>query len=432
MTTLRRSLRLAFPLLLLLTTAGCPTLRLPSGTGQKASAVPDQADFPSLVKPRVTPAPGTISSATSSATASPSPAATPTATPSVAPTVAPIVAPTPTPTVAPTAGPALSAVEASLASLGSNSWGAFTPMTSPRQGLVAAAAEDRLYAIGGDGTFTDEYFEFATGRWARFTSSLRYMGDNLYFMGGVTVATQTIVLGGIAGKEGAPCSEGMVLPLETGMPPRAPSAYLALPNSVSLYGMGMAALNGKVYVAGGRSKDVVGSGHYVFTDLTPPDANNPGSLSRLASSLVSLTYPRAGLGLAAAAGKLYAIGGYTMATLAEVLTAQNTVQVYTPGASSWIATGDNGGPAAMPTKRFNFGTAVVNDRIYVMGGIDDQGRCLRTVEIYDPTSNQWSIGAPMPTARSALSLVVQQGRIFALGGVEASGRACRVVEVYAP
>lgn len=403
MTTLRQSFRLALPLLLMATMAGCPTL-LPLGTGGKASSSAMDVEFPSLVKPSALPTAG----ATSSATSSLKPAITPIATPSE---------------------PALSAVAATLAS---NSWGPFTPMICPRQGLVTAEAGNRLYAIGGDGTFTDETFDFTTGSWQRLQSSIRGLWTNLYFMGGVTVATQTIVLGGISGNEGAPNSTGMVLPLDGGILAATPSSMLRLPDNVSLYGMGVAALNGYVYVAGGRGYQGVQSGAYVFTDLTPPDRTDPFGVFRLATSSVAMKHPRAGLGLAAVSGKLYAIGGYTMASAAEVMAAQNTVQVYTPGAVSWTASDDNGGPLAMPTKRYNFGTAVVNNRIYVIGGIDDQGRCLRTVEIYDPATNQWSTGAPMPSARSALSLVVHQGQIFAMGGVEANGRASRVVEVYAP
>lgn len=411
MTPIRQSFRLALPLLLMVTTAGCPTL-LPLGMGSKASSTAMDVELPALVKPSSLPTAGAAPSATSSV----KPAVTPVATPSVA-----------TPSA-----PALSSVAATLASLGTNSWAPFTPMICPRQGLVTAEAGNRLYAIGGDGTFTDETFDFATGSWQRFPSSIGGMRTNLYFMGGVTVATQTIVLGGISGNEGAPNAIGLVLPLDTSSPPRVPFAMLSLPDYVSLYGMGVAALNGYVYVAGGRDYFGVQSGTYVFTDLTPPDRDNPFGSFRLATRSVEMKYPRAGLGLAAVSGKLYAIGGYTMASAVEVMSAHNTVQVYTPGALSWTASDDNGGPLAMPTKRYNFGTAVVNNRIYVIGGIDDQGRCLRTVEIYNPATNQWSTGAPMPSARSALSLIVHQGQIFALGGVEANGRASRLVEVYAP
>lgn len=392
-------------------TSGCPGLE-----------IDDLGDDPVVVARSPSPTPHVTPQATTSADPTPSP----TASASGAPT------PSPTPTPAPPGGLDIRTLE-----MTPNSWAPQTPMILARQGLVAVDGGDRLFVLTGDGSLTDETYTYSTGRWQRYRSSLGGLGGgtNLYFAGAARVDSTLALVGGMSGDEWGANYTGLALPfLEGGQPkdPSYPSALLEL-SGEPVYAMGVAALDGKVYVAGGRSPFAAKSACYVFDTLSPPDASASLSQARLARPLAPLKAPRAGLGLAALNGRLYAVGGYTLANAAADTPSPDTlVQVYDPGTNTWLASGDPGGPARMPTLRHGFAVAALNGRIVVVGGKNALGATLRTVEAYDPALNTWSTLAPMPTARSILAVVARQGRLYALGGADSAGRASRVVEVYAP
>ena len=61
---------------------------------------------------------------------------------------------------------------------------------------------------------------------------------------------------------------------------------------------------------------------------------------------------------------------------------------------------------------------VAGGRVFLLGGVDagSPGR----VQIYDPTTNTWSLGAPMPWAGDAVATATIGGQIFAAGGLVGS------------
>jgi N-acetylneuraminic acid mutarotase len=71
----------------------------------------------------------------------------------------------------------------------------------------------------------------------------------------------------------------------------------------------------------------------------------------------------------------------------------------------------------MPTPRWGHSASVVNGKIYLVGGADEAGNPLPTVEEYDPVTDTWTEKAPMPTARVTATSVVD-GKIYAIGGSE--------------
>ena len=78
--------------------------------------------------------------------------------------------------------------------------------------------------------------------------------------------------------------------------------------------------------------------------------------------------------------------------------------------------------ASMPIARNHFGTAVVNGRIYAVGGQhgrDETHRNVRDVHVYDPQTNRWSTAAKLPRPMSHFhnSTVVVNNRILIAGGV---------------
>lgn len=55
----------------------------------------------------------------------------------------------------------------------------------------------------------------------------------------------------------------------------------------------------------------------------------------------------------------------------------------------------------MSGRRLQFGVAVLDDRLYVVGGRDGL-KTLNTVECYNPRSKTWSVMPPMSTHRHGL------------------------------
>ena len=82
----------------------------------------------------------------------------------------------------------------------------------------------------------------------------------------------------------------------------------------------------------------------------------------------------------------------------------------------------------MPTKRSRLpGVAVLDNRIYVTGGMVFYYQAMSRVDCYDLDTNTWSQMANMNIGRYGHSLVSLHGRLYAIGG-----RAVDSVEVYDP
>ena len=74
----------------------------------------------------------------------------------------------------------------------------------------------------------------------------------------------------------------------------------------------------------------------------------------------------------------------------------------------------------LPTKRWEFSTAVVDDKVYIIGGSPFENNAgpfgVSTVEVYDPHTNTWQRGADMPTPRTNAKAAVVNGTIYVFGG----------------
>lgn len=91
----------------------------------------------------------------------------------------------------------------------------------------------------------------------------------------------------------------------------------------------------------------------------------------------------------------------------------------TPVAGPWTT------KASMPTARYAMGSAVLNNKIYVIGGNNASGT-VATVEEYDPSTDTWTTKPNMPTARGPATAVVNY-KIYVIGGGD-----IKTVEEYDP
>jgi len=122
----------------------------------------------------------------------------------------------------------------------------------------------------------------------------------------------------------------------------------------------------------------------------------------------SMPTARIGLGAAVVDGKIYAIGGYNGNYL-------STNEMYDPDTDTWAT------KTPMPTPRSNFGTAVVENKIYVIGGTLGNQVETGVNEVYDPVTDTWENRTAMPTPRMGLDANVVNGKIYLIGGGDAAG-----------
>ncbi|MBI4727468.1 hypothetical protein HY768_09685 [candidate division TA06 bacterium] len=72
--------------------------------------------------------------------------------------------------------------------------------------------------------------------------------------------------------------------------------------------------------------------------------------------------------------------------------------------------------APMPLARRGFTTVRADNKIYVIGGLDENNLATSTVQEYDPALNSWNSKASMPTPCYELAAAYFNNRIYAIGG----------------
>jgi N-acetylneuraminic acid mutarotase len=141
------------------------------------------------------------------------------------------------------------------------------------------------------------------------------------------------------------------------------------------------------------------------------------------SSKSPMPTEKAFFGVAVVDGKIYTIGG-----------AGGVNEVYDPATDTWAT------KKPMPNPRTSFAIAACENRIYVIGGYTNwsstKGAYIETelTEVYDPATDSWETKAPMPTARGQMTATAVNGKIYVIGGIEdpLNGRISNLNEVYDP
>jgi N-acetylneuraminic acid mutarotase len=112
-------------------------------------------------------------------------------------------------------------------------------------------------------------------------------------------------------------------------------------------------------------------------------------------------------------GKIYVVGGCSSTQPQQFKNPIADLEMYDPAMDTWTRL------SPMSLARVGPAVAVLNGKIYVMGGFDPEQywSANPTVEIYDIKTGRWSMGPSMPTGVSWASAVVLDGKIYVLGGV---------------
>jgi N-acetylneuraminic acid mutarotase len=113
-----------------------------------------------------------------------------------------------------------------------------------------------------------------------------------------------------------------------------------------------------------------------------------------------------------------------------------TLFVYDPGTDSWARMADMpqascGGAQGVIAGQLYVYT-VLDGKLFVAGGAEDDAGVVGTLEVYDPVTNTWTIAAPMPTPRFDAAATAARGKLFVIGGGERIVQRSSKVDAYTP
>lgn len=129
--------------------------------------------------------------------------------------------------------------------------------------------------------------------------------------------------------------------------------------------------------------------------------------------------------------KIYVIGGRTPP---QGEAGYDDFAVYDPATDTWTRL------PHLPTRRHHLTAVAIDGKIYVAGGslivgegeYGSDGGTTNVLEIFDPATNTWSQGQPMPTAREAASGIAANGCFHIFGGEVPDADVLLAHEVYNP
>jgi len=117
--------------------------------------------------------------------------------------------------------------------------------------------------------------------------------------------------------------------------------------------------------------------------------------------------------------RIYVVGGHDATTFAS-----NKVEVYDIANNTWSEVKE------LPEALDHAGVASYDGKLYVVGGLTADFQAARILFIFDPTTNEWTRGNDMPTARGAMAAQFVNGMLYTVGGW--NNEPLRANEAYDP
>jgi DNA-binding CsgD family transcriptional regulator/N-acetylneuraminic acid mutarotase len=268
-------------------------------------------------------------------------------------------------------------------------WSSLAPMPTARSRLAAVYHEGLIYAIGGDMadgvTGAVEIYDTSANGWHGGSAK--------------PVAVNNVgaaVLGGRIFVPGGYSAEGEVIPDLEVYDPQEDSWEGGSPMPVGLCAYALAVADDKLYLFGGWDGAMYVASTYEYDPL-----------SDKWSEKTPMPSARGFLSAAVVEGKIYVVGGY------DGERELATVEEYDPAQEG------KGEPwrevAAMSLSRGGLGVAAIAGSLYAVGG--GWNGYLAFNERYDPRSDQWStVETPIFGQWRNLAVVASETRLYALGG----------------
>jgi len=314
-----------------------------------------------------------------------------------------------------------------VAQMPTSPWKKGAPFPEPDEELYGVSASGKFYVMGGwgDGKARGANYEYdpATDRWTRKApmprpahhGAVAAVNGKIYAFGGFVAPANTAIPVGAAWEPIADAWE--FNPATDSWKPLAP-----LPGK---RGAAVAAeVGGKIYVIGGATT-MEGSKDPFFTAFGPArvlgtnDVYDPATNTWESRNPMSV--PRNHAFSGAVNGKIYVIGGRTGHGF--ILSATNTdvVEEYDPASNMWSIPKER-----MPTARSGGASGTDGRRIYVAGGevtTTELVAAFRAVEAYDPATNTWMTLPSMPMPRHGMAGAVIGNRFHLVSGMIQSAGA---------
>jgi hypothetical protein len=211
--------------------------------------------------------------------------------------------------------------------------------------------------------------------------------------------------------------------------------FVALSNAMATarYGPAVATTNGKVLVAGGATNVGFGSGaENKLVELFDPAGIDKGVFAVLGASAdmsSSRYFPSAA---PLPDGKALILGGFT-----EGGVTLTSAAIYDPIAETTttlpVETQTSGPETQMHTAREDGFAAPLADGQVLVGGGRGAGAPLRSAELFDPSTNDFTTAESMESPREgAAAAPLPDGRVLIVGGKENLGHVLASVEIYDP
>jgi N-acetylneuraminic acid mutarotase len=316
---------------------------------------------------------------------------------------------------------------AALAQMPINPWKKAAPFPMPDEELYGTAVNGKMYVIGGwdEGKAAGINYEYdpASDKWTQkkgmprsaHHAAIATANGKLYVIGGFVPPKDTQIPTGGAWEPIADVWEY----------DPAVDSWKSLAPLPTKRGAAVAVeVGGKIYVIGGattvaNSKDpyftFFGPSLVLTTNEVFDPATNKWESRRPMSVARNHAYA------AAVNGKIYVIGGRT--GHAFILSATNTdvVEEYSPVNDMWSAPKER-----MPTPRSGGAWGTDGRRIYVAGGevtTKELVGAFRAVEAYEPATNSWISLPPMPMPRHGIAGAVIGNEFHLVSGMIQSAGA---------
>ncbi|XP_038650107.1 actin-binding protein IPP isoform X2 [Scyliorhinus canicula] len=172
-------------------------------------------------------------------------------------------------------------------------------------------------------------------------------------------------------------------------------------------GLGVAVLEGMIYVIGGESDSMIFDCAERYDPVTKQWA-----------AVASMNSPRSGLAVCACHAAIYALGGWVGADIGK------TMERFDPSDNKWEIIGN------MVAPRYFFGCCEMQGLIYIVGGLSDSGSELGSAEMFNPITKRWTTLDDMKTKRAYVGVAALNDCVYAVGGWNETQSALRTAEKY--